>query len=119
MTHPDPALEARIDAIIAKIAAAQEEDGYLYTARTIDPANPPVDWVGPERWSNLPESHELYNLGHFYEAADAYFRATGKKASSTSPSRAPTSSTAFSGRTSSASCPGTRRSRSAWSSSTA
>ncbi len=80
MTHPDPALEARIDAIIAKIAAAQEEDGYLYTARTIDPANPPVDWVGPERWSNLPESHELYNLGHFYEAADAYFRATGKKA---------------------------------------
>jgi hypothetical protein len=79
MTHPDPALEARIDAIIAKIAAAQEEDGYLYTARTIDPDNPPVDWVGPERWSNLPMSHELYNLGHFYEAADAYFRATGKK----------------------------------------
>ncbi len=80
MTHPDPALEQRIDAIIAKIAAAQEKDGYLYTARTINPAKPPVDWVGPERWSNLPMSHELYNLGHFYEAADAYFRATGKKA---------------------------------------
>ncbi len=79
MTHPDPALEKRIDGIIAKIAAAQEKDGYLYTARTINPAKPPVDWVGPERWSNLYMSHELYNLGHLYEAAAAYFQATGKK----------------------------------------
>jgi hypothetical protein len=79
MTHPDPALEARIDGIIAKIAAAQEKDGYLYTARTINPAKPPVDWVGPERWSNLYMSHELYNLGHLYEAAAAYFQATRKK----------------------------------------
>ena len=79
MTHPDPALESRADEIIAKIAAAQEKDGYLYTARTIDPANPPVDWVGNERWANLYMSHELYNLGHLYEAAVAYNRATGKK----------------------------------------
>lgn len=79
MTHPDPALEKRVDAIIVKIAAAQEKDGYLYTARTINPAQPPVDWVGPERWSNLPMSHELYNLGHLYEAAAAYFQATGKR----------------------------------------
>ena len=79
MVHPDPLLEARIDGIIAKIGAAQEKDGYLYTARTIDPANPPVDWVGKERWSNLYMSHELYNLGHLYEAAVAYNKATGKK----------------------------------------
>jgi len=79
MVHPDPQLETKIDEIIAKIAAAQEEDGYLYTARTIDPANPPVDWVGKERWSNLYMSHELYNLGHLYEAAVAYNKATGKK----------------------------------------
>jgi DUF1680 family protein len=79
MVHPDPALEKRIDEIVAKIAAAQEKDGYLYTARTIDPAHPPVDWVGKERWSNLYMSHELYNLGHLYEAAVAYFKATGKK----------------------------------------
>ena len=32
--HPDPDLEAYIDGVIEKIAAAQEEDGYLYTART-------------------------------------------------------------------------------------
>ena len=79
MVYPDPQLETRIDQLIAKIAAAQEKDGYLYTARTIDPANPPVDWVGKERWSNLYMSHELYNLGHLYEAAVAYEKATGKK----------------------------------------
>jgi len=79
MLQPDPRLEKRIDEIIGKIAAAQEKDGYLYTARTIDPANPPVDWVGKERWSNLYMSHELYNLGHLYEAAVAYNKATGKK----------------------------------------
>lgn len=79
MVQPDPALEKFLDDLIAKIAAAQEEDGYLYTARTIDPAHPPVDWVGQERWSNLYLSHELYNLGHLYEAAVAHFKATGKK----------------------------------------
>ncbi len=79
VTHPDPDLEKYLDDLIAKIAAAQEEDGYLYTARTIDPLHPPVDWVGKERWSNLYMSHELYNAGHLYEAAVAHSRATGKK----------------------------------------
>ena len=79
MVHHDPELEAKIDRLVAKIAAAQEKDGYLYTARTIEPANPPVNWVGKERWSNLYMSHELYNLGHLYEAAVAYNKATGKK----------------------------------------
>jgi len=79
MVRPDTQLEKKIDETIAKIAAAQEKDGYLYTARTIDPAHPPVDWVGKERWSNLYMSHELYNLGHLYEAAVAHHKATGKK----------------------------------------
>lgn len=77
--HPDPELEAYIDGIIDKIAAAQEDDGYLYTARTIDPDHP-HEWSGPERWSNLYMSHELYNLGHMYEGAVAYYQATGKRA---------------------------------------
>ncbi len=76
-THPDPALAARIDAVIAKIAAAQEDDGYLYTARTLGATSP---MTGPERWSNLAASHELYNVGHLYEAAVAHFEATGKRA---------------------------------------
>lgn len=77
--HPDPDLEAYIDDIIAKIGNAQEADGYLYTPRTIDPDNP-HEHAGPERWSNLYMSHELYNLGHMYESATAYYRATGKRA---------------------------------------
>jgi len=38
--HPDPELEQYMDNLIAKIAAAQEDDGYLFTTRTIDPENP-------------------------------------------------------------------------------
>ena len=74
----DPELEKYLDGLIAKVAAAQEEDGYLYTARTINP-EPPVIWVEKERWSNLYLGHELYNMGHFYEAAAAHYMATGKR----------------------------------------
>jgi len=76
--HPDPALDKTLDDLIAVIAKAQEPDGYLYTARTVDPAHP-APGAGPERWSNLRVSHELYNVGHMYEAAVAHFQATGKR----------------------------------------
>jgi DUF1680 family protein len=76
--HPDPELDQYLDELIAKIAAAQEEDGYLYTCRTIDPNNMPKD-TGETRWSFLQSSHELYNVGHMYEAAVAHYRATGKR----------------------------------------
>jgi DUF1680 family protein len=76
--HPDPELDQYLDGLIAKIAAAQEQDGYLYTCRTIDPNNLPGD-TGPTRWSFLQSSHELYNVGHMYEAAVAHFQATGKR----------------------------------------
>jgi len=77
--HRDPELERYMDDLIAKIAAAQEDDGYLYTTRTIDPDNP-APGAGDSRWSNLGSSHELYNVGHMYEAAAAYFLAMGKRA---------------------------------------
>lgn len=78
--HPDPELEKYIDDIIDKIAAAQEEDGYLCTWKTIDPDTAPAWWVKPgPRWHNLGASHELYNAGHMYEAAVAHYKATGKK----------------------------------------
>ncbi|GGF01853.1 glycoside hydrolase family 127 protein [Hymenobacter cavernae] len=77
--YPDEKLGAYVDALIAKVAAAQEPDGYLYTARTIDPAHPHA-WAGKERWEKERElSHELYNSGHLYEAAVAHYQATGKK----------------------------------------
>ncbi len=76
---PDKKLEAYIDSLIVKIGKAQEPDGYLYTARTIDPAHP-HPWSGPERWVKERElSHELYNSGHLYEAAYAHYYATGKR----------------------------------------
>jgi len=76
-THPDPRLDAYLDALIAKMAAAQEPDGYLYTARTLGFTNA---MTGPTRWSNEGSSHELYNVGHLYEAAAAHYQVTGKRA---------------------------------------
>jgi uncharacterized protein len=77
--QPDPKLDANVDGMIAKIAAAQEPDGYIYTTRTIDPKNP-HRWAGAARWVNeRNDSHELYNLGHLFEAAAAHYQATGKK----------------------------------------
>jgi len=76
--HPDPELEKYLDELIVKIAVAQEDDGYLYTCRTIDPDNLPKG-TGETRWSFLQSSHELYNVGHMYEAAVAHYQATGKR----------------------------------------
>jgi DUF1680 family protein len=76
---PDPKLDRYMDSLITIIGKAQEADGYLYTARTIDPLNP-HKWAGNERWEKERElSHELYNAGHLYEAAVAHYMATGKK----------------------------------------
>jgi DUF1680 family protein len=77
--YPDPKLDSYIDGLIVKVAAAQEPDGYLYTARTIDPAHP-HKWSGTERWVKERElSHELYNSGHLFEAAAAHYQSTGKR----------------------------------------
>ncbi|MCX6563061.1 MAG: glycoside hydrolase family 127 protein, partial [Candidatus Aminicenantes bacterium] len=78
MLHPDAELDKALDGWIAKIAAAQEPDGYIYTARTIDPKNT-HRMSGQERWTNERDSHELYNAGHMYEAAVAHHQATGKR----------------------------------------
>ena len=77
--RPNPKLDQYLDDLIAKIAAAQEPDGYLYTARRLFPEEKMPDMSGKKRWSNLVSSHELYNVGHLYEAAVAHFQATGKK----------------------------------------
>ena len=77
--HPDAKLDHYVDSLITIVAAAQEPDGYLYTARTIDPEHP-HKWSGNERWvQESVLSHELYNSGHLFEAASAHFQATGKR----------------------------------------
>src|SRR5450759_21042 len=82
-TFPDPKLEAYLDSVIRKIGLAQEKDGYLYTNRTIAEKHGGKglhEWANKNRWENDSiSSHELYNLGHLYEAAAAYYQATGKR----------------------------------------
>ena len=70
-THPDAALEAELDGIIAIIAKAQQPDGYLDTYVQVKEPH--------MRWKNLFEYHELYIAGHFIEAGVAHFEATGKR----------------------------------------
>ncbi|MGC8638802.1 MAG: glycoside hydrolase family 127 protein [Isosphaeraceae bacterium] len=69
-THPDPALRKRIDDIVAKLAAAQLDDGYLDSYYIVKEPG--------RRWTNLRDNHELYCAGHLIEAAVAHFRATHK-----------------------------------------
>jgi DUF1680 family protein len=76
--HPDPVLREKLDRLVEIVGKAQEPDGYLFTTRTIDPENP-APGAGRDRWSNLRVSHELYNVGHMYEAAVAHYAATGER----------------------------------------
>lgn len=76
METPDPKLRSYVDSLVTLVAAAQEDDGYLYTTRTIDPVNM-APGAGRERWIDERVSHELYNVGHMYEAAVAHYLATG------------------------------------------
>ena len=78
-TYPDEKLEAYIDSVLEIVATAQEPDGYLYTARTMNPKHP-HEWAGSKRWEKVEElSHEFYNLGHMVEGAVAHYQATGKR----------------------------------------
>jgi len=76
-THYDAKLDHYLDSIIQYIAVAQESDGYIYTCRT-NQCTRLERWMGKSRWERL-NSHELYNLGHLYEAAVAHYQATGKR----------------------------------------
>ena len=76
----DEALEKQLDEIIDIIADAQEADGYLYEHHIMPPhLRNNKGKAGDERYSWVIHSHELYNMGHMYEGAIAYWRATGKR----------------------------------------
>ncbi|MGM9704803.1 MAG: glycoside hydrolase family 127 protein [Prevotella sp.] len=72
----DPAIEARIDMYVDKIAAAQasDKDGYLNTYTQLMYAD--------KRWGEhgglLRWQHDVYNLGALVEAGVHYYEATGK-----------------------------------------
>lgn len=68
--HPDPALEQKLDEIIAKIARAQRKDGYLMTYFLCGDTT--------KIFTDM-DKHEMYCCGHLIEAGIAYFNATGKR----------------------------------------
>ncbi|MDM3317110.1 glycoside hydrolase family 127 protein [Citrobacter sp. Ce006] len=68
---PDAQLEKTADEVIELLAKAQCEDGYLNTWYTVK--EPGL------RWTNVAECHEMYCAGHLFEAAVAFFNATGKR----------------------------------------
>ena len=69
--EPDAELEAKLDAVIDEIAAAQQPNGYLNTYFMGERAK--------DRYTNLKDMHEIYCGGHLLQAAIAHFRATGKR----------------------------------------
>lgn len=79
----DAMLEKHMDEIIDIIAGAQQPDGYLYEAHITGVAKNHAAWggagMGDKPYSWVVHSHELYNMGHMYEAAVAYYNATGKR----------------------------------------
>ncbi|WP_302893322.1 glycoside hydrolase family 127 protein [Actinomadura luzonensis] len=66
----DPGAEAAIKRLTARIARAQDPDGYLNTCYG-HPGRPP-------RYSDLEGGHELYNTGHLLQAAVARLRTHGE-----------------------------------------
>ncbi len=69
--HPDAELEKKVDDLIARIAAAQQPDGYLNTHVQIE---------APDlRFKDLAFFHEDFSSGHLFEAAVAHYEATGKR----------------------------------------
>ena len=77
MARPSEELEAFMDETIDLIGASQQEDGYLYISHICGNPNPAE--MGDRPYSWVVHSHELYNVGHLYEAAVAYYQATGKR----------------------------------------
>jgi len=71
LTHcEDPSLLARVEGIVDRILAAQQEDGFLISCYIVENSD--------KRWENMRLEHQLYNAGHFFEMAVEHARLTGK-----------------------------------------
>jgi len=68
--HSDKTLELKAEEWIDKIAAAQEEDGYINTFYSLSGLG--------NRWTDM-KKHEDYCAGHLMEAGVAYYQTTGKR----------------------------------------
>lgn len=83
MNKRDSSLEKKMDELITIIALSQAPDGYMYDAHITGSSSKHEHWggagMGDKPYSWVLHSHELYNMGHMYEAAIAYYNATGKR----------------------------------------
>jgi non-reducing end beta-L-arabinofuranosidase len=73
--HPDPELKALCDRMVDLIRRAQMPDGYLDTPYQIRSGI----WAKRPRFSHIQQSHEMYVMGHYIEAAVAYHQVTGNE----------------------------------------
>ncbi len=73
--HPDPELKALCDRTVNLIARAQQPDGYLDTPYQVKSGV----WANRPRFSLIQQSHEMYVMGHYIEAAVAYHQVTGNE----------------------------------------
>ena len=64
-------LARTVSDLVHRIAAAQEDDGYLNTCFTVTAPD--------EKYKDLHRSHELYCFGHLIEAGVAHYEATGDR----------------------------------------
>lgn len=66
----DPVLQERVDDILGRIVAAQQEDGFLISYYIVQDSG--------TRWDTLRLEHQLYNAGHLFEMAVEHYRLTGE-----------------------------------------
>ncbi|OIW30432.1 DUF1680-domain-containing protein [Coniochaeta ligniaria NRRL 30616] len=69
VVHKDKDMLADVEEAVDMIRAAQHPDGYINSYYTVNGIN--------KRWTNLRDMHEMYCLGHLFEACVAYETLTG------------------------------------------
>jgi DUF1680 family protein len=72
--NTDTMMRLYLEKLIKIMAAAQWEDGYLFTFYSIPQRQP------EKLWTNVQSIHEQYCVGHMYEAAVAHYQVTADTA---------------------------------------
>ncbi len=67
----DPKLRLRVEGILDRILAAQQEDGFLISYFIVNGLD--------KKWDDLRLEHQMYNAGHFFEMAVEHHRLSGEK----------------------------------------
>jgi DUF1680 family protein len=68
--HDEPVLRQRVEGILTRILAAQQDDGYLISYFIVNGLD--------KKWDDMRLEHQMYNAGHFFEMAVEHQRLTGQ-----------------------------------------